>query len=201
VRPYVLLAWGHDGKHGLAAKLTPIRVVCNNTLTAALGRRWSRTADVYVRHHRNATVRIEEARRAMGLIRKKVEATQVAYTQLASTAIGAATYFTRVFPVPERPAGAADDKYDEKLTRWTAHQQRLLELYEAGQGNDLPGVRGTAWAAYNAIAEWADHYYPVLESGKVSSARTTSVLFGHYAELKGRALTEALVLAGERTNE
>ena len=76
VRPYILMAWGHDGKHGLAAKLTPIRVVCNNTLTAALGRKWSSTADVYVRHHRNASVRIEEARRAMGLIRKKVAATQ-----------------------------------------------------------------------------------------------------------------------------
>jgi len=82
VRPYVLLAWGHDGKHGLAAKLTPIRVVCHNTLTAALGRKWSTTADVYVRHHRNASVRIEEAH-GHGLIRKKVEATMAAYTQMA----------------------------------------------------------------------------------------------------------------------
>src|SRR5262245_97669 len=120
VRPYVLLAWGHDGKHGLAAKLTPIRVVCNNTLTAALGRRWSSTADVYVRHHRNAHVRIEEAQRAMGLIRKKVEATRVAYTQLASTAIDAEGYFARVFKAPERTPDVGDDKYDEKLARWTA---------------------------------------------------------------------------------
>src|SRR5262245_2888588 len=181
VRPYVLLAWGHDGKHGLAAKLTPIRVVCNNTLTAALGRKWSSAADVYVRHHRNAAIRIQEAQRAMGLIRKKVEATQVAYTQLVSTPIDAAEYFARVFKAPERTPSAGDDKYDDKLARWTAHQQRLLQLYEAGLGNDLPGVRGTAWAALNAISEWADHHYPVLESGKVSSSRTTSVLFGHYA--------------------
>jgi phage/plasmid-like protein (TIGR03299 family) len=200
VRPYVLLAWGHDGKHGLAAKLTPIRVVCNNTLTAALGRKWSSTADVYVRHHRNAHVRIEQAQRAMGLIRKKVEATQVAYAQMAATAIDAEMYFTRVFPAPGRPASGDDDKYDEKLARWTAHQQRLLQLYAAGQGSDLPGVRGTAWAAYNAVTEWVDHHYPLLESGKVSGTRTASVLFGHYAELKRRALTEALTLAGEHAD-
>jgi phage/plasmid-like protein (TIGR03299 family) len=154
VRPYILMAWGHDGKHGLAAKLTPIRVVCNNTLTAALGRKWSSTADVYVRHHRNASVRIEEARRAMGLIRKKVAATQAVYTQLASTAIDATAYFSRVFQAPERTPGVGDDKYDEKLARWTAHQQRLPELYASGQGSDLPGERGTAWAAYNSVTEW-----------------------------------------------
>ncbi len=197
VRPYVLLAWGHDGKHGLAAKLTPIRVVCNNTLTAALGRKWSSTADVYVRHHRNASVRIEEAQRALRLIRKKVEATQEAYAQMAATAIDTETYFTRLFPAPERPASGGDDEYAEKLARWTAHQQRLLQLYESGHGSDLPRVRGTAWAAYNAVTEWVDHHYPLLQSGKVSETRTASVLFGRYAELKQRALTEALTLAAE----
>src|SRR5207245_4054680 len=133
---------------------------------------------VYVRHHRNARVRIEEAQRALRLIRKKVEATQEAYAQMAATAINAAMYFTRLFPTPERPASGDDDKYAEKLARWTAHQQRLLQLYESGQGNDLPGVRGTAWAAYNAVTEWVDHHYPLLESGKVSGTRTASVLFG-----------------------
>src|SRR5437879_10768470 len=103
VKPYVLIAWGHDGKHGLAAKLTPIRVVCNNTLTAALGGKWSKTADVYVRHNRNAGIRIEEAQRALGLIRKKVDRTKEAYTALATTPLdpaGATGYFGRVFPRP-----------------------------------------------------------------------------------------------------
>src|SRR4030095_11370642 len=104
--------------------------------------------------------------RAMGLIRKKVEATQVTYAQMAATVIDAATYFTRVFPAPERLASGDDDKYDEKLARWTAHQQRLLQLYTAGQGSDLPGVRGTAWAAYNAVTEWVDHHYPLRGPGR-----------------------------------
>src|SRR5207247_3545561 len=87
VRPYVLLAWGHDGKHGLAAKLTPIRVVCHNTLTAALGRQWSQTADVYVRHNKNASSRMQEAQAAVRLIRKKVGEARSAYSALASAPI------------------------------------------------------------------------------------------------------------------
>jgi hypothetical protein len=33
---------------------------------------------------------------------------------------------------------------------------RLAELFETGIGTDLPGVRGTLWAAYNGITQWVD---------------------------------------------
>ena len=197
VRPYVLLAWGHDGKHGLAAKLTPIRVVCHNTLTTALGRQWSQTADVYVRHNKNASIRIEEAQRALGLIRKKLEQTREGYRALAATPLdpaGAMGYFGRVFPRPV--AESSNLSFEAKLAGWKEHQRKLIQLFETGQGNQLPGVSGTAWAVYNAVTQWTDHTYPVLQSGKVSATRIQSVLFGSYADLKRRALTEALALAG-----
>jgi len=171
VRPYFLLAWGHDGKHGLAGKLTPIRVVCNNTLTAAgfgKGVRWSYQA-----------------------------------MALAELTTGQArVYFEGIFPadltVPE--FGTQErEAYDEKLVKWQAHQDRLLELYEGGAGAQLSA--GTAWGAYNAVTEWADHVYPVLQSGEVSLTRQRSVLFGSYADLKRRAFAGALELAGVSASE
>jgi hypothetical protein len=30
------------------------------------------------------------------------------------------------------------------------------------------------------VTEWVDHHFPLLQSGKVSEARTASVLFGRY---------------------
>ncbi|MFK9175208.1 DUF932 domain-containing protein, partial [Escherichia coli] len=33
---------------------------------------------------------------------------------------------------------------------------RLTELFETGLGADLPGVRGTLWAAYNAVTQYVD---------------------------------------------
>src|SRR5437667_412088 len=106
---------------------------------------------------------------------------------------GAMGYFARVFPRPV--ADSSNLSFEAKLVRWEEHQRKLLQLFETGQGNQLPGVSGTAWAVYNAVTQWTDHTYPVLQSGKVSAARTQSVLFGSYADLKQRALTEALALA------
>jgi hypothetical protein len=56
--------------------------------------------------------------------------------------------------------------FEAKLARWEEHQQKLLQLFEAGRGNQLPGVSGTAWAVYNAVTQWTDHAYPVLQSAR-----------------------------------
>jgi phage/plasmid-like protein (TIGR03299 family) len=211
VKPYVLLAWGHDGKHGLAAKLTPIRVVCNNTLTAAGlggGQKWSESADVYVRHTGDAKIHVEAAQKALGLVRKQVAQTAEAYLALAGRGLGvveAKDYFAGVFPVPDESIvlGPKDEEpnasvhaelYEAKLARWNEHQAKLLALYEQGAGHSF--AAGTAWGAYNAVTEWADHVYPVKANGEVSATRQQSVLFGQYAEIKGRALTSALALVG-----
>ena len=97
-----------------------------------------------------------------------------------------------VFPSPDREP--SPESYDERLARWEAHQKQMLALYDGGAGHDIPGVRGTAWAAYNAVTEYTDHVYPVLASGAVSQIRQQSVLFGAYAGVKSRALEAALAL-------
>jgi phage/plasmid-like protein (TIGR03299 family) len=199
VKTYVLLAWGHDGKHGLAAKLTPVRVVCANTLSMALGDKWSKTADVYIRHSGDAKVNLEQAQRALGLVKRQAETTAAAYQLLAATRLAdPRSYFAEVWPAPERPADhLLGSDYDEKLAKWDAHQREVLHLYEGrGAGAALPGVAGTVWGGYNAATEWVDHVYPVLQSGRVSTVRQQSVLFGAYADTKSRALAVGLELAG-----
>lgn len=59
VEPYLCFTNSHDGSGGLKVCMTPIRVVCNNTLNLALGsakRVWS------MRHTENIHERLEEAR-------------------------------------------------------------------------------------------------------------------------------------------
>ncbi len=194
VRPYVLAAWGHDGRHGLAVKRTAVRVVCNNTLGAALGPKWSKTADVFVKHSASASIRLDEARTALRLIRRGAEETADAYRALAATRVTdaqVADYFVGLIgAAPERNVPG----YDERLARWNATQERLVALYQGGKGAQIPGVRGTAWGCYNAVTEYVDHVYPVLASGRVSPDRQESAAFGSYATLKADALAAALDL-------
>jgi phage/plasmid-like protein (TIGR03299 family) len=199
VLPYFLLAWGHDGRHPVAGKLTHVRVVCHNTLTAAgFGEgRWRQASGFAFKHNASAKLRIEEAREALGLARKAVEVTQEAYAALAATRISPAQatgYFAGVLPAPIDAGPYADltPAQEASLERWEAVQARLLTLYEGGKG----AVPGTAWGAYNAVTEYLDHVYPVLANGTVSTARQQSVLFGAYADTRDDAYESALALGG-----
>ena len=193
---YFLLCWGHDGKHGVAGKLTPIRVVCNNTLTAAGfggGAKWSQSAEVYIRHSAKAKVNIDEARRALGLVTRQAETVGQAFQAMAATKLEAPRdYFEAVIPRPRDTAEAVVTR--EQLERWEAQQGAVWGLYQAGRGVTIPGVGGTVWAGYNALTEWVDHVYPVLQSGQVSKLRQASVLFGGYESIKTRAASEGMAL-------
>ena len=61
-------------------------------------------------------------------------------------------------------------------------------MFEAGQGNDLPAIRHTLWAAYNGVTELVDHH---LAYGNASH-RMESVCFGQGERTKQRALEVAL---------
>ena len=51
----------------------------------------------------------------------------------------------------------------------------IIDLFENGAGQEIKGVAGTAWAAYNAITEYATHDR-VATKGR--QARMQSVMLG-----------------------
>jgi len=60
-------------------------------------------------------------------------------------------------------------------------------FFEKGKGDDLPGVRGTLWAAYNGVAELTDH----RGLRQTADRRLHSVWYGEGATIKARALRAA----------
>ena len=85
--------------------------------------------------------------------------------------------------MPERTPAAKPGRGERLL-------ERIQPLFEKGRGNDLPGVRGTWWAAYNAVSEYLTH-----ERGRAADTRLDSLWFGQGANLNGRALSVALEMA------
>ena len=65
IEQYLFLTSSHDGKESITVAFTPIRIVCNNTLTAALS---NCSNVVRIRHTANAEQQLKEAHKVMGMV-------------------------------------------------------------------------------------------------------------------------------------
>ena len=68
---------------------------------------------------------------------------------------------------------------------------RVEPLFYTGRGNDMKGVEGTWWAAYNAITEYTTHH-----RGADRERRLESIWTGDGARINQKALTTALQMVG-----
>ncbi len=176
VKKFVLLSNSHDGSSCLRMLRTPVRVVCNNTLTIAL--RDGQSEGLSVRHTASAEARFKQATRQLE--------SAVAYYQRfqdTATALVQARFSDRqmvslsegLFPADEN--GIVSGKA-------TNAREKVQGLFAYGRGHGP--IRGTAWAAYNAVAEYADHHRSTRGENK-SEARASSIWFGSAGALKAEA--------------
>jgi phage/plasmid-like protein (TIGR03299 family) len=181
VQRFLLLSNSHDGSSSVQVKLTPVRVVCNNTLSLAL----RRGSSIRVRHDRDMKVQLEASKAFLGVLREEYDRAGQLFRRLAATRLTAKqadTYFTQVFP-----AGAT-----EHTRRRAEEQRRWAEYFFVnGRGHDLPAVQGTLWAAYNGVTELVDHRKARSTGADFTTTRLSSVWFGSGAGVKERALKVA----------
>ena len=197
VGKYLLLTTRHDGKSSFRVLFTPIRVVCANTLQAAI--RGAGENGISIRHVGDIQNKLEEARRVLGLSLKYYdgwaeEATAFSKRSLTRTLVK--EYFKTLVPDPKKGNPA----------RARSQRKSLIRLFEVGKGNTLPTVRGSLWGAVNAVAEFVDHERTVRlatdsrpkdvigQRGRNRTARFESSMFGTGATFKANAWKEALAL-------
>lgn len=182
MRQYALLMTSCDATLATRATLTSVRVVCWNTLSAALKRD---AADlVVVRHTQDFDG--DMVRRNLGLVTESWDdfataATAMSQTKLKDTDVKAA--ILRIFGDPERPV---DDQPNQRA------MARVLNLYNGhAKGADLPSANGTTWGLLNAVTEYVDHHAPQrTEGGRLASAWT-----GPGAQTKRKAFDVCAELA------
>ena len=179
VSKYLLLSNSHDGNSRIRVKITPIRVVCNNTLTAAL----EGAGEVHIRHTSNAAENMVQALSLLGLTNRLYEQLDACFNRMALTKISGkhlTDYVNELIP----DNGSNGD--EQRIGRI---RKKFMDLYETGQGADLS--RGTLWGAFNCVTEYTDH---VMEGNP--AARLESIWFGGGDKLKLRAFQLAERLMG-----
>jgi len=184
IAKFTLLSNGHDGKLAVHFGFTPIRVVCANTESLARGSEASRL--IRVRHSRFVKENVQVVRDVMNLANQEFEATANQYRFLASRQINAEDLKKYV----KVAFGVEMESDAEVSTRTTNIMLKVTDLFENGRGNDLVGVRGTYWAAYNAVTEYLNY-----SKGRTTNNRIDSLWFGQNGTMSQKALDTALEMA------
>jgi phage/plasmid-like protein (TIGR03299 family) len=151
---YLLINTSHDGSIAIQASITPVRVVCANTLNLALSSFKGKKAakqTFKIRHTSTAEGKIAVAREALGLAKTYLDEFSLMANAMIEKEITKADFDKIValaYPAPEKDAKGSFKKYDSKID--------LLNSIYIGQFNDT--IAGTAWGAYNALTERLDWY-------------------------------------------
>ena len=186
---YLLLVNAHDGTMALRMFFTPIRVVCNNTLTLALSYNNDAQQGIAIRHTGNIKSKLEAAQQALGIANSayaqfEKDAMKLADRKLTQTE--AETYFALI-AFQGKPAVL---NITSKLME-TRYEQ-LKKLYYLAPGNNISEVKETAWSAYNAVSYYSDHFKYLEKATVIPEKRLKNIWFGSGLEMKQRALKVAL---------
>jgi phage/plasmid-like protein (TIGR03299 family) len=183
VNKYLLLTNSHDGNSHVRVKLTPIRVVCNNTLTAAL----QGAGEVQISHTSNTVQDLEQATTMLGLSNYLYEQLSAIFNGMAARKITDGQLRDYV------QALVPDNEEAENTARTEKIRNNVLQLHESGRGAHL--ARGTLWGAFNSVAEYTDH----MMLDEDSNTRLNSIWFGRGEQLKLKAfrLAEKMLIRPE----
>ena len=188
---YIMLSNSHDGSMGVDMRFCSIRVVCANTLQAAL--REGNTPNVRLRHTPTLMQRINDSRSLLGLADAHFANMMKGMERLADkklTIPQSNEYFKKVLGISKK----------KKSSSYLTNQLGAIQtLYHGeGRGAELVTAKGTAWGAFNAVSEWNEHHRAVR--GAVSDLdrldrRTYGTFYGDGKNLEERAWAYALGLA------
>jgi len=176
VAHYILLSNAHDGSVAVQVGFTPIRVVCNNTLTMAHVSKASQL--LKVRHTHNLLPNLEIVREIMKVARYEFSATIEQYRLIQRRGIDTAGLEKYVRVVCSLP--------DHKSGRDLIHN--VIYLFENGRGHQEAGR--TYWGAYNAVSEYLNYF-----RGKTQDNTLSSLWFGESVNINKQALNVALKMA------
>lgn len=176
IEQYLFLTTSHDGSGAIQAAFTPIRIVCNNTLTAALK---NCTNMVTIRHTSSAREQLAQAHKIMGISYQLAAQLEPIFQTMAKTYI-TDQQTKRLISLAMAPSDLAFQAIAANRTDFefsTQFENIVSEVYQYAQiaeTQQMDSTRGTLFGAYNAITG----YYQNVKPFASPSAKLDNILFG-----------------------
>lgn len=152
ISPYLVFSNTHDGSGAIKVALTPIRVVCNNTLNLALNtakRSWSMI------HTGDIKGKMEEAKNTLFMAEKYMDALGKEFETLRMISMSddkVLEYINELLPVDE----SATPQQIRNMKR--LQEDMKLRYFEAP---DLKDLGKNAYRFVNAVSDFATHVEPL----------------------------------------
>ena len=167
--PYICFVNSHDGTGAVRACMTPIRVVCNNTLNLALSsakRSWSTP------HRGDVKSRLDEARQTLQLADQYMKDLAAKADQLANETMTE----EQVVIVLDKMFELAKDATDrQKKTAQDAKNEIVCCMLHP----DLANFLNTKWGFINDVSDFVGHAAPVRQTKHYQENRWGNIIAGH----------------------
>jgi phage/plasmid-like protein (TIGR03299 family) len=190
INTYLLVNTSHDGSIAIQASITPVRVVCANTLNLALGQR-GRNGSVKqsfkIRHTQTASGKVQIAREALGLANAYIDEFSVMANKMIETEVSKAKFdeiVLALYPQPKEDAKGANKKWETKI-------DLINDIYVGDYNNT---ITGTAWGVANALTERLD-WYRTGRKGKTESILASASGFDPMTNAEKNRIFKAVQLA------
>ena len=181
IEKYLFLATSHDGFGSITAAFTPVRIVCANTLNAAMR---SHTNSVKIRHTANAKERLEQAHKVMGIsnnLSKELEGIFNQWTKVCITDAEVKKLIQLALTPNKETLQSVQAGKDDKFSTYFVNMcEAAFEYAMTNPTQQQETTKGTLFGAYNAITG----YYQNVRSYKDGEAKLKSLLFGGTAQLR-----------------
>jgi phage/plasmid-like protein (TIGR03299 family) len=175
IEQYLFLTTTHDGLGSITAAFTPIRIVCNNTLNAAMN---NHSGAIKIRHTASATDRLKQAHTLMGISKSLGSEMEGLFNQWANVRITDAEVkkLIQIAMAPNKEVleNLAEGKLELLSTHYTNIVDNVYAYALGSQTQQMETTAGTVFGAYNSVTG----YFQNARSFKSDEAKFKSIMDG-----------------------
>lgn len=176
IEQYLFLTTSHDGFGSITAAFTPVRIVCNNTLNAAL---CNHSNSIKIRHTVGAKQRLELAHQLMGISNKLSVELEHIFNRWSRIRITDPELknLIQLAMVPNKEVlqNIRAGKDDELSINFKNICDNAFAYAMTHPSQQQETTKGTLFGAYNVVTG----YFQNVRTYKTEEARLKSIMFGN----------------------
>ena len=152
---YLVVYTSHDGSVAVQSAITPVRVMCQNTLNFAMKKA---KQSFKLRHTQTVEGKIAQARETLGLTFAYMDEFEKQAQELFKVEVNNAKFaeiINKMYPKPEADVKGSIKKWENKIIT-------IEDLYNAPHNAN---IKNTAWGVVNTLTERLDYHRTARKGG------------------------------------